>query len=68
MTEFTHKQRVLYSLNHKEPDRVPFEINGTCCSGIHHKAYSRLRDYLGLSKLPVKIADKYQGRAENSCT
>jgi len=64
MTEFTHKQRVLYSLNHKEPDRIPFEINGTCCSGIHHKAYSRLRDYLGLSKLPVKIADKYQGRAE----
>jgi len=64
LKKFTHRERVLYSLNHREPDRVPFDINGTGCSGIHYEAYSKLRDYLGLPKVPIKIAEKCQGRAE----
>lgn len=64
MEKFTHRERVLSSLNHKEPDRIPFDLNGTGCSGIHYETYIKLRYYLGLPKVQIKIADKYQGRAE----
>ena len=42
------RERVLTALNHKEPDRVPFDMGGTIVTGIHHKAYIALRGYLGL--------------------
>ncbi len=41
-------ERVLLTLNHKEPDRVPYDMGGTVVTGIQAKAYSRLRKYLGL--------------------
>ena len=37
------RERVLTALNHKEPDRVPFDLGGTVVTGIHHKAYVALR-------------------------
>jgi len=32
--EWTSKKRVLTSINHKEPDRVPIDLGGTIVSGI----------------------------------
>ncbi len=43
------RERVLTALNHKEPDRVPYDMGGTVVTGIQAKAYSRLRKYLGLA-------------------
>ncbi len=54
------RERVLTALNHKEPDRVPFDMGGTVVTGIQAKAYRRLRQYLGLPEKEVKIIDILQ--------
>jgi len=46
----TSEERVLKALNHEEPDRVPYDLTSTLVSGIHYKAYDKLRDYLGMEK------------------
>lgn len=59
----TSKERVLRSLNHEEPDRVPYDLTSTLVTGIHYKAYERLRNYLGLEKRETKLFDLVQGLA-----
>ncbi len=54
------RERVLTSINHKEADRVPFDLGGTVVTGIQARAYSRLRDYLALPKVEIKIIDLLQ--------
>ena len=54
------RERVLTALNHKEPDRVPFDMGGTVVTGIQAKAYRRLRQYLGLPEKEVTIIDMLQ--------
>jgi uroporphyrinogen decarboxylase len=54
------RERVLLALNHKEPDRVPFDLGGTVITGIHHKAYIALRSALGLPAREPKIIDMIQ--------
>jgi len=36
------------ALNHQEPDRVPIDLNGTCCTALTKVAYQNLRNYLCL--------------------
>lgn len=55
------RERVRLSLDHKEPDRVPFDLGGTLVTGIHIQAYRRLRDHLGLpTKDEIPLADVFQ--------
>jgi len=54
------RERTLTSLNHQEPDRVPFDIGGTVVTGIHALAYTALRGYLGLPEKAPKIVDMFQ--------
>jgi uroporphyrinogen decarboxylase len=42
MAEMTSRQRVITTLNHQEPDRVPFD-----CSFVY-EGYQRIKEYLGL--------------------
>lgn len=49
------RERVLLSLNHKEPDRVPFDMGGTVVTGISAKAYRKLRQHLGLPDIEPTI-------------
>ena len=42
------RQRVLTALDHREPDRVPFDIGSTVVTGIHERPYKGLRRLLGL--------------------
>ncbi len=42
------RERVRLALDHKEPDRVPFDLGGTGLSLIHLTAYQNLRRYLNL--------------------
>ena len=37
------RERLVTSLDHKEPDRVPIDMGGTVVSGIHSQAYVKLR-------------------------
>lgn len=58
------RERVLTSLNHKEPDRVPFDMGGTVVTGINVKAYQALRDYLGLPRIKSTVVDIVQQLAQ----
>jgi hypothetical protein len=56
----THRDRVLASLNHKQPDAVPIDFGGTAVTGIHVTCVAALRDYYGLEKRPVRMHEPYQ--------
>jgi len=45
------RERVVQTLAHQEPDRVPFDLSSTPVTGIHRLAYARLRPALGLQGL-----------------
>jgi uroporphyrinogen decarboxylase len=40
--EMGSRERVRVALDHKEPDRVPFDLGSTVVSGIHVQAFTRL--------------------------
>lgn len=42
------RERVRCALDHKEPDKVPLDLNGTMCTALTKTAYINLRSYLGL--------------------
>ncbi len=54
------KERVLTSLQHKTPDRIPLDIGSTGVTGIHVLAVEKLREYYGLEKRPVRVIEPYQ--------
>ena len=58
--QWTSRKRVQTALNHREPDRVPYDLGGTILTGIHHKAYRRLRQHLGLPEVEIEIEDPVQ--------
>ena len=50
-----HRERVLLTLGHQEPDRVPVDLGGidaTCINGV---AYQHLKDRLGIVGGRVRI-------------
>ena len=49
------RNRILIALNHKEPDRIPFDLGGMAQSGIHWLAYTNLRRYLMLPDVKIKL-------------
>jgi len=51
------RERVLTSLNHQEPDRVPMDFGGTNFTGIQITAYDRLKRLLGVGT-PTTIVHK----------
>ncbi len=53
-----HRERLIASLNHKEPDRVPMDVGGIT-TGITKVAHQNLRRYLGV-KGKEEIIDKVQ--------
>lgn len=54
------RQRVLISLNHKEPDRVPIDLGATIVSSIVKQSYIELKQYLGMTTEPIKMLDYVQ--------
>lgn len=57
-------ERVKLAINHKEPDRVPFDLGGTVVTGIHIQAYRNLRAYLGLPEKEIEIVHLTQQLAK----
>ena len=58
--KWTSRRRVTAALSHQEPDRVPYDLGGTILTGIHQRAYRRLRKHLGLPEVEVEIEDPIQ--------
>mgnify|MGYP006287472003 CR=1 FL=1 len=58
----TSRQRVVATLSHQTPDRVPIDLGGFQ-TGIHKRAYAGLLDYLGIEEAPT-ILDPVQQLAK----
>ncbi len=56
----TSRERVLATLDHREPDRVAVDFSGHRSSGIMAMAYARLRAHLGLPAKPIRVYDPVQ--------
>ncbi len=56
----TSRDRILATLDHHEPDRMPIDLSGHRSSGIMAMAYARLRDHLGLPKKTIRVYDPVQ--------
>lgn len=54
------RERLLTALNHREPDRIPWDLGGTQVTGIHVVAYRSLRQALGLPSVKAQLCDSIQ--------
>lgn len=54
------RERVLASINHKEPDRVAVDLGSTPSSGISAIAYNNLKKYLGITTGHNRVYDVVQ--------
>src|SRR5512141_3153772 len=57
---WTSRSRVQAALDHREPDRVPYDLGGTILTGINQHAYRRLRKHLCLPEAEIEIEDPCQ--------
>lgn len=53
------RERILASIDHREPDRVPVDLGASTVTGISAIGYNRLKEKLGL-KCPTRIFDVVQ--------
>ena len=58
------RERVLTTLEHKEPDKVPVDLGSTLATGIMGMAYNQLKAYLGIRAGRTRIYDFGQQLAE----
>ncbi len=54
------RERVLAAIDHREPDRIPFDMGSTQVTGIHAVAYRNLRAHLGLPPVEPHLCDVIQ--------
>ncbi len=54
------KRRIVETLAHRQPDRVPIDFGGTAVTGVHVSCVAALRDYFGLPKCPVAVHEPFQ--------
>ncbi len=56
------RERVVRTLNHQEPDRVPLDLGCSAVTGMHVSIVYALRQALGLDApgTPVKVVEPYQ--------
>ena len=56
----TPRERVLASMNHRQPDRVALDFGGHRSSGIMAMAYARLKQALGITEGNLYVYDMVQ--------
>jgi hypothetical protein len=56
----TSRERLDAALNHRSPDRIPVDFNGTAVTGMHVRCVIGLREHYGLEKRLVKVHEPYQ--------
>ena len=60
----TGRERILASIEHREPDRVPVDLGSTPSSGISVIAYNNLKQSLGIDSGRTLVYDVVQQLAE----
>jgi uroporphyrinogen decarboxylase len=48
------------AIEHREPDRVPFDLGGSVLTGINRHSYLKLRRHLGLAETELQLVDPMQ--------
>ncbi len=56
----TSYERVKMALDHKEPDKIPFDLGGTVLTGMNISTYKNLRDFMGMPKIDCEVSDVTQ--------
>jgi len=56
----TPKEKVVTSINHRDPGVIPLDIGGCTVTGMHCLAVEKLRHYYGLDYKPVKVFEPMQ--------
>ena len=58
----TSRERVVAALNHREGDKIPFDIGGSAVTGMQASTVYRLRQALALDPpgTPVRVVEPYQ--------
>ncbi len=54
------RERLRAALDHREPDRIPFDLGSVQVTGIHAVAYRNLRAALGLPEIEPVLCDSIQ--------
>ncbi|MCG8306826.1 MAG: hypothetical protein MI975_05490 [Cytophagales bacterium] len=54
------RERILTTLNHNEPDRIPYDLAGSTWTGITNTAYQNLSEYLGFERSAPNWSDVIQ--------
>lgn len=54
------RDRLVTALEHREPDRVPFDLGSTDTTGIHKTAYKHFADYLNVPEGAMELSNVYQ--------
>lgn len=60
----TSRERIVETLNHREPEELAIDFGGMRSTGIHALAYNKLVRHLGFHLSPLKIYDVFQQLAE----
>lgn len=50
------RERIIKTIHHQEPDRVPLDLGGGRSCGINLKAYKNLLDYLRLEVDEIRVS------------
>jgi uroporphyrinogen decarboxylase len=58
MATMTHRERVLRTLNHQDPDRTPLDLGSTRSTSLVVEAYENLNRYLGI-RAETRIFSKW---------
>lgn len=59
-TRSASRERLLATLNHKQPDCIPLDFGGTAVTSMHATCVAALRDHYGLEKRPIRIDEPFQ--------
>ena len=59
----TKRERLKKALAHQEPDRVPFDLNGSIVTSVAIPAYEGLVKALGLPERPIRVQNVYSQTA-----
>lgn len=53
-------ERIIKALNHKKPDRIPFDLGSSFVTGITKNAYLNIIKYLGIKEEKIEFFDTVQ--------
>ena len=54
------RDRLITTLSHQQPDRIPIDFGGTAVTGMHVSCVAGLREYYGLEQHPVRVHEPFQ--------